>query len=58
MSSSEIRKIRSELKINPASRVSVYINPADLRFERIMKSNSNYIKDPAKLSGNDNRPAG
>ena len=47
---SEIRKIRSELKINPASRVSVYINPADILVEKILKSNSNYIKDLAKLS--------
>ena len=47
---SEIRKIRSELKINPASRVSVYINPADVLFAKILKSNSRYIKDLAKLS--------
>jgi valyl-tRNA synthetase len=47
---SEIRKIRSELKINPASRVSVYINPADVLFAKILKNNSRYIKDLAKLS--------
>ena len=47
---SEIRKIRSELKINPASRVSVYINPHDILVEKMLKSNSNYIKDLAKLS--------
>ena len=47
---SEIRKIRSELKINPASRVSVYINPHDIFVEKMLKSNSNYIKDLAKLS--------
>ena len=48
---SEIRKIRSELKISPASRVNVYINPADTIFERIIKDNSRYIKDLAKLQG-------
>ena len=47
---SEIRKIRSELKINPASRVSVYINPDDALVEKILKINSSYIKDLAKLS--------
>jgi valyl-tRNA synthetase len=47
---SEIRKIRSELKINPASRISVYINPADTLFAKILQSNSGYIKDLAKLS--------
>ncbi len=47
---SEIRKIRSELTINPASRVSVYINPADLAFGEILRSNERYIKNLAKLS--------
>jgi valyl-tRNA synthetase len=47
---SEIRKIRSELKINPASRVIVYINPADAAFEKILRNNERYIKNLAKLS--------
>jgi valyl-tRNA synthetase len=47
---SEIRKIRSELKINPASRVNVYIDPGNTFIEKILEINSNYIKDLAKLS--------
>lgn len=46
---SEIRKIRSELKINPAVRVKVYLNPADILFEKNVKDNAGYIKDLAKL---------
>ncbi len=46
---SEIRKVRSELKINPGVRVSVNINALDNSYKDIIAENSGYIIDLARL---------
>ncbi len=48
---SEIRKIRSEHTINPASRISAYMNPSSEEVARLIIENTNYIKNLARLKG-------
>ncbi|MBM3713687.1 MAG: class I tRNA ligase family protein, partial [Actinobacteria bacterium] len=45
----EIRKIRSELKINPALRIEAYIKPSSPVVEKLMEENSSYIIELARL---------
>jgi valyl-tRNA synthetase len=45
----EIRKLRSELKINPAQKIKVNIKPKNKEFKDLLTSNIDYIYTLAKL---------
>ncbi|MBM3709968.1 MAG: class I tRNA ligase family protein, partial [Actinobacteria bacterium] len=45
----EIRKIRSELRINPALRIEVYLKPSSSDIGKLIEENSKYIIELARL---------
>ena len=45
----EIRKVRSELKINPALKINAYIKPAGIDIKKLIEENLSYIIELARL---------